>query len=84
LGRRGIGITEWFSHIFFCNAINSGLPVIELREGIDTMEKGDTLSIDFENGVVTREGNTYHVPALPVEILASLQQGNDRRCSLGL
>jgi 3-isopropylmalate/(R)-2-methylmalate dehydratase small subunit len=75
LGRRGIGITEWFSHIFFCNAINNGLPVIELSDGIDAMKKGDPVAIDFENGVVTHEGNTYHFPARPVEVLAILEDG---------
>ncbi|MCK4356128.1 3-isopropylmalate dehydratase, partial [Candidatus Bipolaricaulota bacterium] len=68
-------IAKSFSRIFFRNAINNGLPVIELQDGTDTMEKGDTLSIDFENGIVTHEGNTYHFPALPVEVLAILQDG---------
>ena len=39
------------------------------------MKKGDTLSIDFENGVVTHEGNTYYFPALPKEVLAILEDG---------
>jgi len=68
-------IAESFSRIFFRNAINNGLPVIELKDGIDTMKKGDTLSIDFENGVVTHEGNIYHFPALPMEVLAILEDG---------
>ena len=64
-----------FSRIFFRNAINNGLPVIELSDGTDAMNKGDTLSIDFENGIVTHEGNEYHFPALPVEVLAILEDG---------
>ena len=68
-------IAKSFSRIFFRNAINNGLPVIEISDGIDTMKKGDTLSIDFETGVVTHEGNTYHFPALPKEVLAILQDG---------
>ena len=68
-------IAKSFSRIFFRNAINNGLPVIELSDGIDAMDKGDTLSIDFENGVVTHEGSTYHFPALPAEVLAILEDG---------
>ena len=64
-----------FLRIFFRNAINNGLPVIELREGIDAIEKGDTVGIDFENGIVDHEGNEYHFPALPVEVRAILEDG---------
>ncbi len=75
MGWRGIGIIEWFSRIFFRNAINNGLLVFKLQEGIETMRKGDTLSIDFENGIVTHEGNEYHFPALSVGSLATLEEG---------
>ena len=68
-------IAKSFSRIFFRNAINNGLPVIELSDGIDSMKKGGTVSIDFEKGIVTHEGNTYHFPALPVEVLAILKDG---------
>jgi 3-isopropylmalate/(R)-2-methylmalate dehydratase small subunit len=68
-------VAKSFSRIFFRNAINNGLPVVELSDGIDAMDKGDPVAIDFENGVVIHEGNTYHFPALPVEVLAILQDG---------
>jgi hypothetical protein len=42
---------------------------------IDGIEEGDTLSIDFENGIVIHEGNEYHFPALPKEVLAILEDG---------
>ena len=68
-------IAKSFSRIFFRNAINNGLPVIELSDGIDTMKKGNPVAIDFENGIVTHDGNEYHFPALPKEVLAILQDG---------
>jgi len=68
-------IAKSFSRIFFRNAINNGLPVIELQDGIDAMDKGDTLSIDFEKGVVLHEGNEHHFPALPREVLSILEDG---------
>jgi len=68
-------IAKSFSRIFFRNAINNGLPVIELEDGVGEMGKGDTVSIDFEAGTVTHERNTYHFPALPKEVLAILNDG---------
>ena len=47
--------------------------MIELRDGIDAIKKGDIVKIDFENGVVIHEGNEYHFPALPKEVLAILE-----------
>ena len=55
--------------------VNNGFPVIELEDGIDAIKKDDIVAIDFENGIVTHEGNTYHFPALPVEVLSILDDG---------
>jgi len=68
-------VAKSFSRIFFRNAINNGLPVIELQTGTEAMNKGDTISIDFGSGIVRHEGNEYHFPALPKEVLAILEDG---------
>ena len=68
-------IAKSFSRIFFRNAINNGLPVIELRDGIDRIKKDDSVKIDFEAGIVIHEGNEYHFPALPKEVRAILEDG---------
>ncbi|MEA3355897.1 MAG: 3-isopropylmalate dehydratase [Candidatus Bipolaricaulota bacterium] len=68
-------VAKSFSRIFFRNAINNGLPVIELSEGIEAMKKGNTLSVDFEEGVVAYEGHEYHFPALPNEVIAIIEDG---------
>ena len=38
------------------------------------MEKGDTPSIDFENGTVTHEGNEYHFLDFPKGIFGVLEE----------
>jgi len=68
-------IAPSFSRIFFRNAINSGLPVIELAEGTEAIEKGDEVDIDFAAGVVEHAGKTCSFPPLPPEVLAILEDG---------
>ncbi len=68
-------IAPSFSRIFFRNAINSGLPAIELAEGTERIEAGDHVEIDFEAGIVRHEGAAYRFPALPPEVLAILEDG---------
>ncbi len=64
-----------FSRIFFRNAINSGLPVIELARGTEAIETGDEVEIDFEAGVLRHKGAEYRFPALPPEVMGILQDG---------
>jgi 3-isopropylmalate/(R)-2-methylmalate dehydratase small subunit len=64
-----------FSRIFFRNAINEGLPVVELASGTSMIAKDDTVKIDFDRGVVTHKGKEYRFPALPKEVLAILNDG---------
>jgi len=64
-----------FSRLFFRNAINEGLPVVELAGGTDFIRKDDRIQIDFEKGVVIHNGKSYKFPALPKEVLAILNDG---------
>ena len=68
-------IAPSFSRIFFRNAINSGLPVIELAEGTEAMNTGDEAGVDFSAGIVEHKGVTYSFPPLPPEVLAILEDG---------
>jgi len=68
-------IAPSFSRIYFRNAINNGLPAIELAEGTEAIEAGDEIGIDFAAGVVEHDGKTYAFPPLPPEVLAILEDG---------
>jgi len=70
-------LAESFARIFFRNAINIGLPVIECK-GISTaVETGDLLAVDFESGKVENvsNGKKFQVEKLPPFILEILTDG---------
>lgn len=45
-------IAKTFARIFYRNAINIGLPIIECEEAADKIQSGDKVQIDFETGVI--------------------------------
>ncbi|PWB53691.1 MAG: 3-isopropylmalate dehydratase [Candidatus Methanoperedenaceae archaeon] len=55
-------VAESFARIFFRNAINVGLPIIEAR--IDCRE-GDNIEIDLEKGIVKNNEKTYSATKMP-------------------
>ncbi len=46
-------IAETFARIFYRNAINIGLPIIECKEAAEAISAGDEVSVDFDSGVIT-------------------------------
>lgn len=46
-------IAETFARIFYRNAINIGLPIIECPEAAKEIQAGDEVEIDFDTGVIT-------------------------------
>ena len=46
-------IAETFARIFFRNAINIGLPIIECEEAAKAIKAGDEVSVDFDSGLIT-------------------------------
>ena len=45
-------IAETFARIFYRNAINIGLPIIECREASEGIGDGDEVEIDFDSGII--------------------------------
>ena len=48
-------IAKSFARIFYRNAINIGLPILECPAASEAIAEGDTVSIDFDTGVITDE-----------------------------
>lgn len=46
-------IAATFARIFYRNAINIGLPILECPEAVERIEAGDELAVDFTSGVIT-------------------------------
>ncbi len=60
-------IAKTFARIFYRNAINIGLPIIECEEAAADIKDGDTVKVDFDSGVITNvtTGKTYQGQAFP-------------------
>lgn len=60
-------IAETFARIFYRNAINIGLPIIECKEASEKIQDGDQVEIDFDSGVITNvtRGESYQGQAFP-------------------
>jgi len=58
-------IAESFARIFYRNAINIGLPIIESKEAAQAIKDGDEVAVDFDKGEIACGGRTFNVPAFP-------------------
>ncbi len=60
-------IAKSFARIFYRNAINIGLAIIESKEAVEAFEAGDEVSVDFENGVIAnlRTNQSFNTPPFP-------------------
>ena len=67
-----------FARIFYRNAFNVGLPLLEIGEAVEDIQQGHILKIDAKAGTVVNEttGKTYTCPPLPASIQAILDAGN--------
>ena len=60
-------IAETFARIFYRNAINIGLPIIECPEAAVEIQPQDEVNVDFDTKVITdvTTGKTYQGQAFP-------------------
>jgi 3-isopropylmalate/(R)-2-methylmalate dehydratase small subunit len=70
-------IAKSFARIFYRNAINIGLPVLEVPEAVDDCQAGDGLEVSLEQGIIKnlRSGSTFQIKPYPPEILEIINAG---------
>jgi len=75
--RTGCVIAKSFARIFYRNAINIGLPILECPEAAEEIAAGDAVRVDFDTGVITDEttGKTYQAQAFPPFIQNIIAKG---------
>lgn len=65
----GIGcvIAPTFARIFYRNAFNTGLPILECEEAARGIDRGDEVTVDFTSGVITNhtKGLEYQAEPFP-------------------
>ena len=77
--QRGIScvIATTFARIFYRNAINIGLPIMECPEASEKIQDGDEVAVDFATGVITNitKGETYQAAPFPAFIQEIIDAG---------
>ena len=70
-------IAKTFARIFYRNAINIGLAILECEAASDGISEGDEVNIDFETGVITNvtKGETYQAEPFPPFIRDMINKG---------
>ena len=60
-------IASTFARIFYRNAINIGLPILECDDAAKSIDAGDEVEIDFDTGVITNKtkNQTYQAQPFP-------------------
>ncbi len=60
-------IATTFARIFYRNAINIGLPILECKEASEKIEDGDEVFVDFDNGIIKNltKGEEYQASPFP-------------------
>lgn len=70
-------IAETFARIFYRNAINIGLPIIECPQASKAIQAGDQVDIDFNTGVITdlTTGKSFEGQAFPPFMQKIISEG---------
>ena len=70
-------IAKTFARIFYRNAINIGLAILECEAAAEGIAEGDEVSIDFDTGVITNvtKGEAYQAEPFPDFIKEMIGKG---------
>ncbi len=70
-------IAASFARIFYRNAINIGFPILECPEAAQAIQNGDTVTVDFDTGLIRDETThqTFQATAFPPFIQRIISEG---------
>ncbi len=73
----GCVIAKSFARIFYRNAINIGLPILECEAAAEEIQPGDQVSVDFDTGLITdhTSGKTFQAAPFPEFIQNIIKKG---------
>ena len=73
----GCVIAKSFARIFYRNAINIGLPILECEEAAEEINADDEVSVNFDTGVITdiTTGKSYKAQPFPPFIQNIIKSG---------
>ena len=59
-------VADSFARIFYRNAINIGLPVLEIGKDVEKIEAGDTIDVDMAKGEITIVNKNIFIKTKPL------------------
>ncbi len=68
-------VAKSFARIYFRNAINLGLPVLQCPEAVEALETGDEIAIDLAAGEIISGTRTFRFFPLPESVLGIVEAG---------
>ena len=70
-------VAKSFARIFYRNAINTGLPIMESPEAVDAISNGDRVTVDADTGTITDEttGAVFSAQPFPPFIKEIIEAG---------
>ena len=73
----GCVIAKSFARIFYRNAINIGLPILECEQAADEINAADRVEVNFDTGIISdlRTGKTYQAQPFPDFIQKIINSG---------
>ncbi|MEA1965542.1 MAG: 3-isopropylmalate dehydratase small subunit [Candidatus Aerophobetes bacterium] len=71
----GAIVAKSFARIFFRNAINQGLPLVQCRQAVENISSDEVISVDFEKGELSCRKGIFSFPPLPESVLGILNDG---------
>lgn len=75
--KTGCVIAKSFARIFYRNAINIGLPILECEQAAEEIGAGDEVKVDFDTGIITNitTGKSYQAQPFPEFIQNIIKSG---------